>query len=101
MVFCYMVSIALFIISIVFFSGKGAAYIKGYRIMPEEEKRRINIKALCKNLGAMLFLAAVIFGIAGCFEVFKTDFLKWAVAGWMALCFADIVFMNKSKQYIN
>lgn len=100
MVFCYIVSFITLIMGIAFFTGKAAAYIKGYQAMPDEEKRNINIKALCKNLSVMFFLVAVIFGFAGCSPLFRLTYLKWVMVGWMVLCCADILYINKSKRYV-
>lgn len=99
MLFCYIVSFATLISGIIFFTGKGASYIKGYTKMSEAEKNRININALCKNLSVMFFLAAVIFAIAGYSEVFRLSYLKWIMLGWMVLGCADVLFINKSKLY--
>jgi hypothetical protein len=99
MVLCYTVSIILLVIGVVFYSGKAASYIKGYQDMPGEEKKAVNINPLCKNLSAVFFLAAVIFGIAGYSEWFRLVCFKWAMIGWIVLCCADIVFINKSGRY--
>jgi hypothetical protein len=95
MVLCYMVSIMLLVVGAFFYSGKAADHIKGYVDMPDEEKKAVNIKPLCKNLSVMFFLAAVIFGIAGYSEWFRLVCFKWAMIGWIALCCVDIVFINK------
>jgi len=88
-------------IGIAFYSGNAASFIKGYQDMPDEEKRTVNIKPLCKNLSIMFFLAAAIFGIAGYSEWFRLGYFKGAMIGWIALCCADIVFINKSGLYVN
>jgi len=100
MVLCYTVACALIIAGAVFYTGKAASYIKGYQDMPDEEKKTVNIKPLCKNISAMLFLAAAIFGIAGYSESFRSEYFNWAMIGWIALCCADVAFINKSGRYV-
>jgi len=101
MVLCYAISFITLIIGVAFYTGKAAEYIKGYQDMPEEEKRTVNIGPLCKNISVMFFLAAVIFGIAGYSEPFRSEYFKWIMTAWIALCCADIVFINKSKRYVS
>ena len=69
-------------------------------LVKDEEKRAVNIKPLCKNLSVMFFLAALIFGIAGLSELFRASYFKWFMVGWIVLCCADIVFINKSGLYV-
>ena len=100
MIFCYVISAVMLVIGAAFFTGKAASYIKGYRDMPEDEKAKINIKPLCRNMSVLFFAAAVIFGITGYFETFRELYFKWAMLGWLVLCVLDLVFINKSKRYV-
>jgi hypothetical protein len=100
MALCYTVACILIVAGILFYTGKAASYIEGYRDMPEEEKRAVNIKPLCKNVSIVFFLAAVIFAIAGYSALFRLEYLKWTMICWIALCCADIVFINKSGLYV-
>jgi len=54
-VLCFTVACILIVVAIGFYTGKSASYIEGYRDMPDEEKRTVNIKPLCKNLSVMFF----------------------------------------------
>jgi len=101
MVICYTTAVVMLVIGIFFYSGKAAFYIKGYHNMPDEEKRDINIKPLCKNLSIMFFLASAVLGTAGYSEWFRLGYFKGAMIGWIVLCCADIVFINKSSRYVN
>jgi len=100
MVLCYTIACILLVVGIIFYTGKAASYIAGYRDLPDEEKKTVNIEPLCKNISVMFFLAAVIFGIAGYSELFRVAYFKWTMLGWFALCCADIVFINKSGLYV-
>ncbi|MCL1952603.1 MAG: DUF3784 domain-containing protein [Oscillospiraceae bacterium] len=98
--FCGIVSLVLYLVGIYFLTGKAAPRIKGYQALPEEEKQSINIKALGRNIGVMLFVAATLFMAAEFSEAFRQGYLKWAMAGWLALGCADVLFINKSKRYV-
>ena len=100
MVFCYIIAVAMTIIGIAFFTGRATSYIKAYQTMPDEEKRNINIKPLCRNLSMMFFIAAVIFGIGGFSEFFRLTYLKWTMVGWLILGCADVLFISKSKRFV-
>ena len=101
MVLCYVAAVIMLIAGIVFFTGKAASYIKGYQTMPEEEKRNINIKPLCRNISVVLFAAAIIFGIAGYSELFRSEYMKWAILGWLIAGCADVIYIGKSGRFIN
>ena len=100
MVFCYAISVIALAGGVLFFTGKGASYIKGYANMPDEEKKKIKIKPLCKNVSVAFFTIAVIFAAAGYSEAFRLNYLKWAMIGWMVLCCADALYISKSGRYI-
>jgi len=100
MALCYTVACILIIAGVGFYTGKAASYIEGYRDMPDEEKKTVNIKPLCRNLSVMFFLAAAVFGIAGYSELFRLLYFKWTMTGWIVLGCADIVFINKSGHYV-
>jgi len=99
--FCAIVSLSLYLIGIFFLMGRVASHIKGYQSMPEDEKKNVNIKALCRNLSVILFIAATIFMVAEFSEAFRQDYLKWAMLGWLALGCADVLFINKSGRYVS
>ena len=100
MVFCYLTAIIMIVIGSVFFTGKAASYIKGYQMTPEDEKKNIDIKALCRNISAMFFIAAAIFALAGFSELFRTAYFRWAMVGWLVLGCADVLYLNKSKRFV-
>jgi len=101
MAICYTIAAVMLVIGIGFFTGKAASYIKSYQDMEEKEKNNIKIGNLCKNISLLFFLAAFLFGIAGYSEWFRLEYFKGAMIGWIALCSADIVFINKSGRYVN
>jgi len=98
--FCAIVSLGLTLVGIYFLTGKAARHIKGYQAMPEEEKKDIDIKALCRNISVMFFLAATVFLAAELSPAFRQGYLKWAMAVWLVLGCADVLFINKSKRYV-
>ena len=98
-VFCFLVSAGLLTVGVFFVTGKAPQYIKGYREMPEEEKKNINVKALCQNVSVLFFVMTAVFLAAGIFPELGARYLKWALVGWLVLCCADILYIGKSKRY--
>lgn len=100
MLLCYTVGLLVLVASILFYTGKAMDYIKGIQAMTEEEKKQINLPGLCKNLSVMFLLVAVLFFIAGYHEAFRTVYLKWGMLAWMGLCCLDLMFIHRSKHYV-
>ena len=100
-VMCLITALLMSVVGIGFCTGKALRYIKGYQTTPEEEKSKINIKPLCRNLGAVFFIAAAIFGAAGISEIFCLRYFKWAIIAWLALGCADVLYIGKSKRFIS
>lgn len=56
----WIVPILFLIVSIVLLSGRGAWLIAGYNTLSKDEKKKINEKRLCRELGVLLFVVAII-----------------------------------------
>jgi hypothetical protein len=100
MVFCFVISVAMLIIGIGFFTGMAVNFIKDYQEIEEKEKQKIKIGVLCKNISLMFFTAALIFAIAGASEVFRQDYFKWVILAWLVLGTADVIYISKSKRFV-
>lgn len=101
MIFCYIISAAAFTAGIMFYTGKAARYIKGYTSLTEDEKKKIDIKALCKTASIVFFTATVIFGIAGYSNIFRELYLKWGMVALYIIGTADVIYISKSKRFGN
>ena len=59
---------AMFItLSVLFFMGKGKNLIAGYNTMSKEEKEKYDEKKLCKSMGFMSLICAVMTGVMAVF----------------------------------
>lgn len=76
--------------------GKGHKHIAAWKNMPSEEKDKINITALCRNIGVMISACGIIF-IVGSF--FSSVFI-WAMIVWLAAAGIDVYVINKSRRYM-
>ncbi len=97
---CLFFGIVFFVAGALFFAGKLHTRIKAWQRMPEEEKANIRIKPLCRNIGGIFMLCGAIFIISGFWAAFKTNCFAFAMIGWMVICIADLVYIQKSGKYI-
>ena len=51
---CLFLGILFLAAGIYFYSGKAVNHITAWKTMPEEEKRKIHIRPLCRNVGMMM-----------------------------------------------
>jgi hypothetical protein len=62
MIVAYII-IAIFVIcGIILLCGKGSWLIAGYNTASEEEKKKYDVKKLCRSMGVMCLLLSIIFG---------------------------------------
>lgn len=95
---CLFLGILFLAAGIYFYSGKAVNHITAWKTMPEEEKRKIHIRPLCRNVGMMIATSGIIFYSAE----HGTRFVKrvlWCMVGWMVLSGADVYWIGKSGRY--
>ena len=79
---CLFLGILFLAAGIYFYSGKAVNHITAWKTMPEEEKRKIHIRPLCRNVG-MMIATAVSFLLSGAWYAFrKSGFYGVWSAGW-------------------
>ncbi len=96
---CLIFGILFIGIGIAFFAGKAHTRMKAWQKMPQAEKDGIRIKPLCRNIGTIIALAGLIFLVSGLNASFKTNCFTFGMIGWMVLCGADLIFIEKSGRY--
>lgn len=96
---CLVLSGIFFLVALAFFMQIAPNWIQQYRTMPEQEKRKIRIGPLSRNVGFIFLLASIIFAAAGISPYFKEVFFRWVMIGWMILTGFDVYFIGKSKRY--
>ena len=82
-----------------FAAGKLHRHITAWKNMPVEEKRRIRIVPLCRNIGGLIALSGVIFLTSGFWQVFRENFFVITMIGWMIAAGIDLFFIEKKHRY--
>lgn len=98
---CLILAGVFLLVACAFFMQIAPNWIQQYRTMPEQEKRKIRIGPLSRNIGLIFLLAAIIFAVAGISPYFKEKLFRWFMIGWMVLTGFDVYFIGKSKRYKN
>lgn len=87
----------VFVLAGIWFSfGKGYLNISAWKNMPSEEKEKIDIRALSRNVGAMISLCGLIFLIGG---IFVSIFI-WSMIAWLIIAGIDVYIISKTERYI-
>lgn len=84
-----------------FYCGRAVEHIAAWRRMPEEEKARIRIRPLCRNIGSMIAASGVLFVLGGVCSSFRDGALVWCMVGWLVAAGADVCWMERSGRYQN
>lgn len=86
----------------IFFAfGEIHKHLSAWQKMPDEEKSRIKIKPLCRNIGGMIALNGIIFILKGCCAGFSDRIFQAAIILWLVIAGLDVCCISKSSRYIN
>ncbi len=90
----------LFVISGLWFAcGKGHIHLAAWKHMPQEEKDKIRIRPLCRNIGEIIALSGIIFLFKGFWTGFENHWFAAAMTGWLVIAGIDVVYIAKSRRY--
>ena len=67
----------------------------------EEEKRKIKILPLCRNIGEVIVLNGVIFLLKGLWSGFSEHWFVCAMIAWLIIAGLDVWYIGKSNCYRN
>lgn len=84
---------------LLFSLGRIHGHITLWKAMNDDEKARIKIKPLCRNIGFMIILCGVIFLTGGVWAFFKAHLFVWCMIGWLILSGIDVCWIEKSQRY--
>lgn len=87
------------VFGIVFACGRGHIYLTAWKNMTREEKEKINIVPLCRNIGGVIALCVVIFIIKGVFNGFGGCPFTAVMILWLAAAGIDLWHISKSPIY--
>lgn len=99
--YCIVFGIVFLVIGIVFICGKGHEHISAWKSMTQEEKDKIRIIPLTRNIGAVISLSGVILLIKGFCSAFSGKWFVIAMIAWLVIAGADVLYIEKSKKYEN
>ena len=97
---CIAFGVIFCIAGAIFGMGRGHIHLKAWKAMPEEERAKIRILPLCRNIGMMIVLCGVIFLLGGFWTAFKESAFIWTMILWMIAAGADVYLMEKSNRYL-
>ena len=80
-----------------FACGKGHIHLSAWKNMPQEEKEKIKIKPLCRNIGEVIALNGIIFLIKGLWSGFENHWFAAAMLVWLTVAGLDFWYITKSK----
>ena len=79
--------------------GKGYLHLSLWKNMPQEEKDKLRIIPLCRNIGGIITLNGVIFLVKGFLPLFSNHWFVSAMIAWMILAGLDVWYIEKSNRY--
>ncbi len=93
---------AVFLIAgVTFACGKGRVYSYALKNMKREEKEKIKITPLCRNVGAIIALSGIIFLVKGFWSGFLNRWFVYTIVLWLIAAGIDVYYISKSSRYIN
>ena len=84
---------------ILFGMGKLHTHIGAWKNMPPEEKEKIAIAPLCRNIGEVISLSGILFLMNGLWPSFSDHYFVFSMIAWLIVAGADLYFIQKSKRY--
>ena len=67
--------------------------------MPQEEKEKIKIVPLCRNIGEVISLNGLIFLMKGFWAAFSNHWFVGAMIAWLIVAGFDVWYISKSGRY--
>lgn len=94
------VNVLIAALGVVFLAGKGSSLIAGFNTMPREEREMFDEKKLCRFMGIMTLIIAVLIGATNLGAWLKLAWLG-TIAGALiaAVGIFMIVFLNTGKRF--
>lgn len=87
-------------LGIVFSLGKGSLLIAGFNTLPEEEKGKYNVVALCKFMGKMTFalsFSVVLWLISVIYEM--NWLLYFGIALFIVITIIMVIYVNTGSKF--
>mgnify|MGYP000062489438 FL=1 len=98
---CIFFGVLFTIAGVVFAFGKGHIHLSAWKNMPQEEKEKIRIVPLCRNIGEVIALNGIIFLMKGLWAGFSNHWFVCAMIAWLIVAGLDVWYISKSNRYRN
>ena len=85
---------------VLFATGKLHGYISAWKQMPEDEKEKIRIEPLCRNIGEVIGLSGILFLLKGLCPGFQDHWFAGAMIAWLIVAGFDVFYIERSNRYI-
>ena len=96
---CIFFGIIFTIAGFMFACGKGHIHFSSWKNMPQEEKEKIKIVPLCRNIGEVIALNGLIFLLKGLWTGFENHWFVTAMVAWFIVAGFDLWYIEKSDRY--
>ena len=96
---CIFFGILFTLAGLVFASGKGHIHLSAWKNMPQEEKDKIKMVPLCRNIGEVIALNGLIFLSKGLWSGFSNHWFVGAMVAWLIVAGFDVWYIGKSERY--
>lgn len=96
---CIFFGILFTMAGFLFFIGKAHIHLSAWKNMPQEEKNKIKILPLCRNIGEVIILSGIIFLIKGLWADFSNHWFVGSMVAWLMVAWLDVWYITKSERY--
>lgn len=96
---CIFFGILFTIAGFMFFFGKAHIHLSAWKNMPQEEKDKIKILPLCRNIGKVIILSGIIFLVKGLWADFSNHWFVGSMVTWLMVAGLDVWYITKSARY--
>ena len=86
-------------VGLLFATGRIHSRMSIWKQMPEDEKKKINIVPLCRNIGEVILLSGILFLMDGVWPDFQEHWFTAAMIAWLIVAGLDVWFICKSDRY--
>ena len=96
---CIFFGVIFTIAGFMFAYGKDHIHFSSWKNMPQEEKEKIKIVPLCRNIGEVIVLNGLIFLLKGLWPGFEKHWFVIAMIAWFIVAGFDLLDIEKSDRY--
>ena len=96
---CVCLGIVFIAGGILFALEKGHIHLDAWKKMSWQEKNKIRIRPLCRNIGEIIVLNGFLFLLKGVWPGFEDCWFVLSMAAWFVIAGFDVWYITKSSRY--